>query len=80
MATVSGYAVKAKSAGVRICLVLILQGDPEMVRSQETGNFYATAKKCTITSTFSKQFAAEIVGKQLPGRDCKRRILKLMTI
>ncbi|MBK7882302.1 MAG: hypothetical protein IPJ83_17350 [Saprospiraceae bacterium] len=43
-----------------------------MVRSQETGNFYATAKKCTITSTLSKQFAAEMVGKQTLRRIVRR--------
>ena len=67
MVTVSGYAVRQNQQGEEF-VVLILQGDLEMVRSQETGNFYATAKKCTITSTFSKQFAAEMVGKQLPGK------------
>ena len=70
MVTVSGYAVRQNQQGEEF-VVLILQGDLEMVRSQETGNFYATAKKCTITSTFSKQITTEMVGKQLPGRIVK---------
>ena len=39
-----------------------------MVQSQETGKFYATAKKCFITSTFDEQTAEALVGREIPGR------------
>ncbi|SIN85625.1 hypothetical protein [Chitinophaga niabensis] len=44
-----------------------LQGDVEMVQSQTTGNFFLTAKKCYIPSTFTKEEATSFIGKQLRG-------------
>lgn len=67
MVTVSGYAVKQNQVGENF-IVLILQGDLELVKSKSTGNFYATCKKCSISSTFNEQQAAAMVGKQIPGR------------
>ena len=70
MVTVSGYAVRQNQEGESF-VVLILEGDLEMIRSQNTGQFYATAKKCSISSTFSEQMANSQVGKQIPGRIIK---------
>ncbi|HNT22335.1 MAG TPA: hypothetical protein PKL70_17995 [Saprospiraceae bacterium] len=67
MVTVSGYAVRQNQEGESF-VVLILQGDMELIQSQKTGRFFATAKKCTISSTFSEQMAPSQVGKQLPGK------------
>lgn len=49
-------------------IVLELQGDLVMVQSQQTGKFYATAQKCTITSTFDENTAKLMIGKEIPGR------------
>lgn len=74
MVTVSSYAVRHTKEGEPF-VALILQGDLELVQSHQTGNFYATAKKCSISSTFNEQVAATLVGKQIPGKivkqDCK---------
>ena len=67
MVTVSDYAMRQNQDGESF-VVLILQGDMELIQSQKTGNFYASARKCTISSTFSEQTAAAQVGKQLPGK------------
>lgn len=67
MVTVSAYAVRHNEEGTPF-VVLILEGDMEMIQSQNTGRFYATAKKCSISSTFSEKMAANQVGKQLPGK------------
>ena len=54
---------------------LILEGDITMVQSRETGNFYATKKQASMTSTFDEETAANLIGKTLPGRiervDCE---------
>jgi hypothetical protein len=47
---------------------LELQGDMVMVQSEETGKYYATAKKTSITSTFTAEQAKALVGRELPGR------------
>ena len=67
MVTVCGFAVRQNQDGEPF-VVLILQGDMEIIQSQRTGHFYATARKCTISSTFSEQMAATLIGKQLPGK------------
>lgn len=38
-----------------------------MVQSQNTGRFYATVRRCAISSTFDEMTAERIVGKQMPG-------------
>ena len=48
--------------------VLELQGGIEMVKSQNTGKFYVTARKATISSTFDEGTCKALVGTDLPGR------------
>ena len=47
--------------------VLILQGGVEMVRSERTGNFYATTRKASVTSTFDDETAKALVGTEISG-------------
>lgn len=46
---------------------LELNGDVELIQSMKTGRFYATAKRCFITSTFTIEQAQTLIGTQLPG-------------
>lgn len=66
MVTVVNYAVKDNSEG-KSFVMLQLQGDLEFVQSAGSGKFYATARKCAITSTFDERTAAMLIGKQIPG-------------
>lgn len=47
--------------------VLILEGDIEMIQSQETKRYYATARRASMTSTFNEETCQRLVGKQLAG-------------
>ncbi|MFD2246650.1 hypothetical protein [Pontibacter ruber] len=47
---------------------LILQGELELIQSKETGRFYATAKKASISCTFNDVVCATLIGKTLPGQ------------
>ena len=38
-----------------------------MVKSKETGNYYATAKTASITSTFTEEVCQSLIGQELPG-------------
>ena len=51
---------------------LTLQGGVELVKSQETGNFYATARKTSITSTFDEETCKALVGSEMPGSIVKQ--------
>jgi len=46
---------------------LELQGDVEMVQSQATGRFYATAKRAFVSSTFELSAAKGLVGTTMKG-------------
>lgn len=48
-------------------IALDLMGSIEMVQSQGTGRFYATARKCSIPSTFDEETAKRLIGTQFPG-------------
>lgn len=47
---------------------LDVQGGIEMVKSKSTGNFYATARKTSITTTFDEATCQALIGTELPGR------------
>src|SRR5690606_13543366 len=59
----------------RIFFVLELQGGIEMVMSQETNQFYATAKRAFITSTFDEATCKALLGTSMPSKiekqDCE---------
>lgn len=47
--------------------VLELQGGIEMIKSQETGQMYITARKSSISSTFDELTCQSLIGTELPG-------------
>ena len=50
---------------------LVLQGGVELVKSEDTGRYYATAKQSTISSTFTEEVCKSVIGQDLPGRIVK---------
>jgi hypothetical protein len=46
---------------------LILQGGLEMIKSNQTGRYYATAKKASVTSTLDDLTCKELIGQKIPG-------------
>lgn len=66
MVTITNYHLRESKDGKQF-IALEIQGDIEMVQSQQTGRFYATARKCSITSTFDEQMAKSLVGKTMRG-------------
>ena len=66
MVTVVDYAIRQRKDGSEF-FVLILQGGLSLVQSRNTGNYYATVKRCSIPSTFDEETAKAMVGKQVPG-------------
>jgi len=66
MVTVTNYQVRESKEG-KPFVTLELVGDVEMVQSATTGRFYATARKCSMSSTFTEEVAKTLVGKQIRG-------------
>jgi hypothetical protein len=54
MVTIAAYHVRQSQEG-KSFVVLELLGDIELIQSMFNGKFYATCKKCTISSTFTEE-------------------------
>ena len=66
MVTIVGFE-KRKNEAQEEFNVLILQGGVETVISQQTGKPYITARETSIPCTFGDEYAANLIGKELPG-------------
>lgn len=66
MVRIINYKQRQKEDGTSF-FVLELQGGIEMVMSKSTGNFYATAKRAFIPSTFDEQTCTALIGTEMPG-------------
>ncbi|HTO16618.1 MAG TPA: hypothetical protein VLZ83_12665 [Edaphocola sp.] len=66
MVRIINYKERQKEDGTSF-FVLELQGGIEMVMSKSTGNFYATAKRAFIPSTFDEQTCTALIGTEMPG-------------
>ncbi len=67
MVTIKNYEVRKNIEDGTTFVVLIIQGELELVQSKDTGRFYATVRTTNIPSTFDEQTAALMVGKEIPG-------------
>ena len=66
MVTVVEIAKRQRKDGTEF-MALILQGGLSLVQSRNTGNFYATVKRCSVPSTFDEETAKAMIGTQVPG-------------
>jgi hypothetical protein len=67
MVIVSNYFLRTNKEG-KPFISLELTGPVEMIQSMFSGKLYATAKKCTVSSTFTEDIATTLIGTKLPGR------------
>lgn len=70
MVRIIGYTTRQKEDG-SLFNVLQVQGGIEMIKSKETGQFYATAKRASVTCTFDEETCKSIIGTEMPGRIVK---------
>lgn len=66
MVTIINFKERIKEDGTSF-FVLELQGGIELAQSQKTGQFYATAKKAYIPSTFDESICKALIGTQMQG-------------
>lgn len=66
MITIVDYSLITSKEGMEI-YSLVLQGGIEMFISKAMDRYYATLKKCSITSTFDEKTAKAIIGTTIPG-------------
>lgn len=66
MVTIINFKERNKEDGTSF-FVLEVQGGIEMVQSKITGNFYVTAKKAYLPSTFDAMTCQALIGTQMQG-------------
>lgn len=70
MVRIINYKTRQKEDGTEFYL-LEVQGGIEMIKSQTTGQYYATAKKATVSTTFDEDTCRGLVGSEFPGKVVK---------
>jgi len=65
MVIVTNYFLREGDKGNYVTLQL--EGELELVQSQNTGRFYATTRRCNIYSTFDEATAFRMIGSTMPG-------------
>lgn len=66
MVTVIDFAQRRNLEGKEF-YSLMLQGGITILKSKSSGNFYATAQRCSIPSTFDEQTCKAMIGEKIPG-------------
>lgn len=54
--------------------VLVLESGIELIKSEETGQVYATSRKATIACTFDDRRCESLIGNELPGSIQKEKV------
>jgi len=67
MVTIINYAKRTSNEEAKDFFALILQGGIHFVQSKKTGQFYATAKKASIASTFDENYCKKLIGTTIEG-------------
>ncbi|AZA52764.1 hypothetical protein [Chryseobacterium sp. G0201] len=70
MVRIISYKTRQKEDGTSF-YILEVQGGIEMVLSQATGQYYATAKKATISTTFDEETCKGLIGAEMSGKVAK---------
>jgi hypothetical protein len=66
MVRITNYQRRVTEQGKQF-FTLELQGGIEVVKSQETGRSYMTAKKASMSCTFDELTCQSLIGTELPG-------------
>jgi hypothetical protein len=72
MVTITNYKERTKEDG-SVFFVLEIQGGVELVQSQSTGNYYATAKRTFIPTTFDEPMCISVIGEKMKGSILKEQ-------
>ena len=59
--------VKRQNAEGEEFYLLVLQGGLQVVKSQESGRYYATMKQATMSTTFDENTCKSLIGEQIHG-------------
>ncbi|QIG89901.1 hypothetical protein G6R40_09615 [Chryseobacterium sp. POL2] len=66
MVRIINYKTRQKEDGTEF-YVLEVQGGIEMIKSKTSGQYYATAKKALVPTTFDEATCKGLIGTEFPG-------------
>lgn len=66
MVTVIDYSVRQSGEGKDVYFI-VLQGQPEFVKSANTSKVYMTSRRASVITTFSKTVCKSLIGAKYPG-------------
>jgi len=66
MVTIIGFQ-QCESKEGNSFVAIELQGELRLVQSETTGNFYLTANKCRVSTSFPVEICQSLIGQKLPG-------------
>lgn len=70
MVRIINYKTRQREDGTDFYL-LEVQGGIEMIKSKTSEQFYATAKKATVSTTFDEKTCKALIGTQMAGKIVK---------
>ena len=70
MVRIINYKTRQREDGTEFYL-LEVQGGIEMVKSKTSNQYYATAKKATVSTTFDEDTCRGLIGSEFPGKISK---------
>ncbi len=70
MVRIVNYKTRQREDGTNFYL-LEVQGGIEMIKSKTTNQYYATAKKATVSTTFDEDTCRGLIGSEFPGKISK---------
>lgn len=70
MVRIINYKTRQREDGTEFYL-LEVQGGIEMIQSKTTKQYYATAKKATVSTTFDEDTCRGLIGSEFPGKISK---------
>ena len=70
MVRIINYKTRQREDGTEFYL-LEVQGGIEMVKSKTSNQYYATAKKASVSTTFDEDTCRGLIGSEFPGKISK---------
>jgi hypothetical protein len=73
MVTITDYKTYESKEG-KMFHSLEVQGGVELIKSQDTGRTYLTARKANVPCTFSEAMCKSLLGEKMPGQIIKKAV------
>jgi len=67
MVEIKNYVLRENSESGESFYALIVESGFEVVKSRESGNYYATSQQASLPCTFDEEGCKKLIGQEIPG-------------